>query len=905
MPLSRAFTPAMLLAALAALVAAPARATLPAVSVHDARVVEGNTGTSNLVFDVVANGPARRLELTYSLSDLTASAASGDYSRAGGVVSLTPEPARLVEHWGAHKFTIPTGIALAPNGDLLAVDGPNSRLLRFSQAGVQLQSTAVDSPEGVAVNTSGEVFVLSTHGRVRVFSTTAKLLRSFGDTTQVETCSDIAVDAAGSVYVTDVLSNRVQKYSSAGSPMLVWSTATLGEPLNDGPLGIAVDAQGFVYVGKAQTGRILKFAADGSLVATWTDTKGFCPGGSLHVDDAGNLLIADLHTSRVVVLDPQGAFLTEWTLDDGPMLNPTQFGATGIVSDHDGNVYVTTRHSATIGHYRWDRASGSILVPVTGDVTFEPDETLQVQLAATPGATLAGATAVGTIVNDDEDLGPNLVANGQFEGGLVGWGAYGGASLTLSLAGMEGNAARVVGTSSLTFGLNDSPNLVPYTTSGARYLYSAWVRSTGTGSAHLTVREYMGSALQASTSSASVALDGSWQHLSVLVHTHTPGSSLDFQAVGQFAATGQALLIDDVAVQLLGADVPPVVEAPTDAFGSWARQIVVDVAAHDPEGEPIDSLGVDLSGLPGATFTVSGDHSHGTLRWTPGFDAVRDEPYAVTFTGRNAATSSATTRIHVDPNLVLNPSFETSLDGWNGHLGALLARVPGGRRDGYAARLTLPATGWAGLNDAPNWGVSSGHDRLAVFGAWVRSETSQGAVRMQVREYQGGLLVKTSTSVDGPLYPNKLTPEWHRVMLEHTCVGSGPSELDLTIDVPGAIGSTFDVDDISVTSTAAAWTLDAPATTPSVALTGRVLPNPARAGLAMLELSLPTAGPLRIELYDIAGRRRAVVADEASAAAGVRRFALRAADGPLKPGIYWYRASTASATTLGRFVVLE
>ena len=569
-----------------------------------------------------------------------------------------------------------------------------------------------------------------------------------------------------------------------------------------------------------------------------------------------------------------------------------------------GGGYVTIRQSGTIGHYRWDRASGSIVVPVMGDTTPEPDETLQVQLVPNANATLLQPTAVGTIVNDDPQLGPNLVANGQFESGLGGWVGYSGGTLSLSLAGMEGNAAKVVGTTSLAFGLNDSPNLVPFTSTGARYRYSAWVRSSGAGTAHVTVREYLGSVLQSTTNSATITFNGSWQSLSALVDPHAMGSSLDFQIVGQFSVTGQSFLIDDVAVQLLGADVPPVVQAAADAYGSWARDIAVDVTARDPEGEPIDSLTANLSGLPGATFTVSPDHTHGTLHWTPGFDAVSDNAYAVTFTAHNAATSSVTTQIHVGSDLVLNPSFEENLTGWSGHSGATLTRVPGGRSGGYAARLTLPASGWAGLNDAPNWGVSSGHDRVAVLGAWVRSDTSHAGVRMQVREYQGGLLLATSTSVDGPLYSNRLTPQWHRVMLEHTCAGSGNSELDLTIDVPSSLGATFDVDDVSIVSNGGEWTLDAPPAQPTVALIGRVLPNPAR-GLAVLELSLPVAGPLRIELYDIAGRRRAVVADESRAEAGLSRFALRSPDGLLTPGIYWYRATTASGTAHGRFVVID
>jgi hypothetical protein len=345
------------------------------------------------------------------------------------------------------------------------------------------------------------------------------------------------------------------------------------------------------------------------------------------------------------------------------------------------------------------------------------------------------------------------------------------------------------------------------------------------------------------------------------------------------------------------------VNVDADVYGSWARDVVVEVSALDPEGEPLDSLKANLAGLPGASFSVSSDRTHGTLRWHPGFEDIRDDPYVVLFTAGNAMTGTNSTKIHIGPNMVLNPSFETSLDGWNGHVGAALARVPGGRRDGYAARLTLPVAEWAGLRDSPNWAVFAGDRRIAVCGAWVRSSTNGGAIRMQVREYQGGLQIAESTSQPGPLYSSDLTPQWHRIMVMHRCVATGPSELDLAIDAPGVIGATFDVDEVSVVGSDGDWTLDAP-TTASISLSARVFPNPAR-GLATLELSLPAAGNLRIELYDLAGRRRAVIADEARADAGVRRFALRAAEGPLAPGIYWYRASAGSASRSGRFVVLE
>src|SRR6185503_14589344 len=104
------------------------------------------------------------------------------------------------------------------------------------------------------------------------------------------------------------------------------------------------------------------------------------------------------------------------------------------------------------------------------------------------------------------------------------------------------------------------------------------------------VREYLAGKLLATTGSTPIAFDGSWQRLEVAVHARTTGATLDFQVIGEFAVTEQNFLIDEVAVQTLGADVPPVVQADAEVTGSWLTEVVVEVSAHDPEGEPIDFL---------------------------------------------------------------------------------------------------------------------------------------------------------------------------------------------------------------------------------------------------------------------------------------------------------------------------
>ena len=746
-------SPATLLFIATSLFAASAHGGVPNVVVEDARVYEGNAGSRNLEFRVVASGPPRRLEFPYALHDGTASVADGDYSGKGGVITLAPRPARLVSHWGAGSFSIPQGVAIAPNGDVLAVDGPNGRILRFSSDGTLRQAFgpgygAPSAPSGIAIGKAGLIYVTSFDGRIDIYSSIGLFNQSFSSPGM--DCYGLATDAAGNVYVSEPRNNRIQKFGLWGALVATWSTGPPDQPEYSGPLGITVDQQGYIYAGMPD-GTILKLAPDGTRVATWADTKGFCRGDGLHVDDAGNLFIADGTANRVVVLDDRGTFLCEWTLDEGPQFAPGEFGATGIATDGNGNVYVGSRYSASIAHFRWDRSEASILVPVAGDTRPEPDEYLTLALSSTPQANLIDSTAIGTIVNDDPRP---------------------------------------------------------------------------------------------------------------------------------------------------GVDVPPVVEAVADVDASWGRDVVIDVTASDPDGDPIGSLEADLAGLSGASFSVTPDHKHGVLRWRPRFEDVRDEWYPITFTARNAAVGSATTQVRVGSDLVLNSSFTTGLDGWAGHNGAAVAGVPGGRGDGQAARLSLPGGDvWAGITDSPNWVSASGYHRRVVVGAWVRADTIRGAVRMQVREYQGGVLLATST---GEAF---LTSEWRRMMLAHTCVASGESNLDLTIDVQGGTGESFDVDDISIVSTGEPSTLAAPRVS-KTSLSASVFPNPAR-GRTVLEVFLPADDCLRVELYDLAGRRRAVLADGALARAGVRRFELHDDEGRLTPGIYWYRAWTTSASLQGRVVLLE
>lgn len=76
--------------------------------------------------------------------------------------------------------------------------------------------------------------------------------------------------------------------------------------------------------------------------------------------------------------------------------------------------------------------SATVSVPVSGDTTVEPDETLTVTISAAAGAAIATASATGTIANDDEPAEPGPgpepgagAAKKRVVGYFAEWGIYG------------------------------------------------------------------------------------------------------------------------------------------------------------------------------------------------------------------------------------------------------------------------------------------------------------------------------------------------------------------------------------------------------------------------------------------------------------------------------------------------
>jgi DNA-binding beta-propeller fold protein YncE len=235
----------------------------------------------------------------------------------------------------------PEGVAVDTGGNIYVVDTGDARVLKLlarSNTQVTLPFTGLLDPDGVAVDTAGNVYVTD-YGNNSVLELPA------GSKTQVmlpftglKTPTGVAVDTAGSVYVADNGNDRLLKLSAGSNTQVELKLRFIG--LND-PEGVAVDTVGNIYVTGYGHARVLKLPV-GSTTQVELPFTGFTgpkPPNDVAVDSAGDVYVVDSYDQRVVELPAGSTAQVELSFGAG-LGNP--WG--GVAVDTAGNVYVADNY---------------------------------------------------------------------------------------------------------------------------------------------------------------------------------------------------------------------------------------------------------------------------------------------------------------------------------------------------------------------------------------------------------------------------------------------------------------------------------------------------------------------------------------------------------------------------------
>lgn len=185
-------------------------------------------------------------------------------------------------------------------------------------------SGALAHPNGVEVGPGGTLVHAADSGnaRVVVFSSAGTPVLQFGSrgtgAGQFDLPSDVAVDAAGNIFVADTMNHRVQKFTSAGAFVFQVGGFGTGAGQLNAPHGIAINrASNVLYVVDTLNHRVERFSSQtGTHLGSWGGF-GTAPGQfrfphDAAVDQDGNVYVTDFVNHRIQKLSSAGAVLAVW-----------------------------------------------------------------------------------------------------------------------------------------------------------------------------------------------------------------------------------------------------------------------------------------------------------------------------------------------------------------------------------------------------------------------------------------------------------------------------------------------------------------------------------------------------------------------------------------------------------------
>jgi streptogramin lyase len=257
----------------------------------------------------------------------------------------------------------------------------------------------LNTPNGVAADAAGNVFIADTYNKVirRVDAASGTVTTVAGNGTpgysgdngpataaQLDWPYGIVVDAAGNLYIADEINSVIRRVdATSGYITTVAGNGTTGysgdrgpataAQIND-PYGVTVDVSGNIFISDSRNGAVRRVDAATGIITTvaGNGTYGYSGDGGpaanallyfptgITVDTKGNLYIADYGNHVIRRVDAASGNIS--TISAAPAYDTAE--PEGVALDAAGNLYISDIEYAVV--WRVDAASG-VMTTVVGN----------------------------------------------------------------------------------------------------------------------------------------------------------------------------------------------------------------------------------------------------------------------------------------------------------------------------------------------------------------------------------------------------------------------------------------------------------------------------------------------------------------------------------------------------------
>ena len=288
-----------------------------------------NSALVAFTYDAFPGTGTRTGTLTIAGLTFTVTQAGMNYFAPGAVTTLVS------------GLNTPRGVAVDASGNVYIADTGNNAIKKWrasTQQVTTLVSSGLSGPTGVAVDGSGNVYIADTgNSAIKEWNASTQqvtVLVSSG----LNAPRGVAVDIFGNIYIADTGNKAIRGWISATQQLITLVSSGLKQPS-----AVAVDVLGDVYIADTGNNAIKVWNAATQQVATLA-LSGLSGPAGVAADGAGNVSIADTGNNAIKQWSVSAQQLT--------VLVPSGLnGPQGVAVDGSGNIYIADSLNGAIEEF--------------------------------------------------------------------------------------------------------------------------------------------------------------------------------------------------------------------------------------------------------------------------------------------------------------------------------------------------------------------------------------------------------------------------------------------------------------------------------------------------------------------------------------------------------------------------